>query len=135
MTRLSLGTRRRVFIAYALTLFVLTHWPRLEVKVPGVERPDLLAHITVFAGWFGLFFAAAYFGQLGSSLVRTVLVPWVIAVVYACIDEGLQAVPMLGRHAAWDDLGANIAGITLAAGVAAVWSWRFRAAARQESAA
>ena len=128
-------TRRRVFWVYAIVLFILTHWPRLEVKVPGVERPDLIAHLTVFGLWYTLFFAAAFFGPLGGSAVRTVAAPWAVSVVYACFDEALQLIPMLGRHAAWDDLAANLAGLTLAAGACLVWSRRFRATARQESAA
>lgn len=130
----SRAIRRRVFWVYAIALFILTHWPRLEVKVPGVERPDLIAHLSVFGLWFMLFFAAAYFGPLSTTPRRTVLAPWVISLVYACFDEGLQLVPALGRHAAWDDLAANIAGLTLAAATCFIWTRRFRAPMRQESA-
>lgn len=131
----SRSVRRRIFWVYAITLFTLTHWPRLEVKVPGVERPDLLAHLAVFGLWYLLFFAAAYFGPLGGSAARTIAAPWAIAVVYACVDEALQLIPALGRHAAWDDLAANLAGLTLAAAACLMWSRRFRATTRQESAA
>ena len=56
------------------------------------------------------------------------------AAVYAAIDEGLQAIPMIRRNAAWDDLAANIGGITMGMLIAMAWTVARRPAGREESA-
>jgi VanZ family protein len=113
---------RVVFAVYAAALFVGTHWPNLKVDVPGVARPDLAAHLTIFAGWFGLFWLS---GLVGEALRwRSLAIAAVVAVMYAGVDEGLQAVPWVRRNAAMDDYLANCAGIMLgaaAAGLVIFW--------------
>lgn len=126
--RLPRTLRRTAFWCYASAIFVLTHWPRLEVRVPGVERPDLIAHFAVFGLWYLLLFSAAYFGRLGTW--RSLVLAWAVAAAYACVDEGLQLIPFIGRHAAWDDLAANLGGVTLGLISAGAWS-RFFARPRR----
>lgn len=104
---------RPIFAAYALFLFVGTHWPNLQVKGP-VERSDLWVHLIVFGAWATLAAACGFFGPVFSA--RNLSLTWLLAVGYACIDEGLQAIPALGRTCAWDDLAFNTLGITLAIG-------------------
>ena len=114
----SLGVRRFVFGGYAGLLFMMTHWPK--VAIPAEGRWDLPVHAGVFGVWAVLFMVTAPFGPARSprNIVRCVA----IAMIYACLDEGLQAVPLVRRVAAWDDLAANISGILIAAFLA----WRFR---------
>lgn len=114
------GARRAAFVLYAVPLFVATHWPALAVPVEG--RWDLLVHAAVFAGWNALLIACGYFGPALSA--RNIKLATVIAAAYAAFDEGLQALPMVRRTAAWDDFGANLAGVTLAAVVAGVLAVR-----------
>jgi VanZ family protein len=110
---------RAAFALYALALFVATHWPRLRVEGP-VPRSDLYAHVLAFSLWTFLAAAAAWFGPtLGR---RNILGAGVLGVVYAALDEGLQAIPLLHRTAAWDDLGADVAGVVLAAGALALFA-------------
>jgi len=115
-----LTLRRRAFFAFAVTLFALTHWPALQVSVPGIERPDLILHFAFFATWYLLLFAAGLFGPLGRP--RSLLWPWTVAIGYAAVDEALQAVPIIRRHAAWDDWLANVGGITIGLLVATIWT-------------
>ena len=112
--------RRVAFWLFALALFVGTHWPRLELNVPGVKRPDLIVHFGLFATWYLLLFAAAYLAKLGR--VRSLIAVWVIAVAYAGLDEGLQAIPFVHRDAAWDDFAADVGGVTIGFLIAAVWT-------------
>lgn len=124
--------RRLAFWAYAIALFVGTHWPRLEISVPGVQRPDLFVHFTIFALWSILLYATMYFAGLGRW--RGLGVTWLVAVVYAAIDEALQGIPSLRRNAAWDDLAANIGGITLGLAAVAAWVVVRERAGREQSA-
>jgi VanZ family protein len=100
---------RWAFWVYVPVLFVLTHWPRLELPFPG--RPDLGVHFIAFGLWAGLLSLAAYFG--GPARCRNALLVWPIAVAYAALDEGLQAIPFVHRHAAVDDWLANVGGVTI----------------------
>lgn len=130
-----LPARRVAFWLYAAALFIATHWPRLDVRVPGVERSDLFMHAGAFVVWYWLLVLTAYFGPAHRPFARSLLRPWLAAMAYAVIDESLQLIPALGRHAAWDDLLADFAGITF--GLIAAWSWVvFRASpARQQRSA
>lgn len=103
------------FWLYVPVLFLGTHWPKLQVAGP-IPRTDLVVHLVAFGTWSALCGLCGWFGPPGSArnLVRT----WIVGIIYAAFDEGLQAVPSLGRVAAWDDYWANALGITL--GVLAV---------------
>ena len=99
-----------MFAMYAAVLFVATHWPQLRIAGPEI-RSDLIIHFGAFGAW--TFFLAKT--RWPGNLLRTGL----IGIVYAAIDEGLQAIPALGRTCAWDDFAANCGGVVL--GVLAVW--------------
>ena len=101
---------RIAFWCYVPILFTATHTPgvNLEAKI----RIDLVVHLGAFGTWAGLLTLAAYFGPWFSW--RNVQAVWPIAVVYAAIDESLQAIPWVHRHAAVDDWCANVLGISLA---------------------
>jgi VanZ family protein len=103
---------RWAFWPFAVALFIATHWPQLRVDGP-IPRTDLVAHFTVFGTWGLLATASAFFGPALSR--RNIARTWVVGVIYAAIDEGLQLIPALGRVAALDDFAANATGITLAA--------------------
>lgn len=103
---------RFAFWLYAATLFTLTHFPKLAPPPITIPRPDLLIHFGCFGLWYVLLYLSGYFrGRCtpGIGLFRV----WVIAATYAAVDEALQLIPFIQRHAAWDDYAANLGGITL----------------------
>ncbi len=107
---------RAAFAGFAVLLFVGTHWPKLTIPAPG--RPDLFVHAAVFAVWTGLLIGAGFFGHPLSR--RNLLFVLAIAPVYAAIDESLQAIPWIRRHAAWDDYRMNLAGVAIALAAASI---------------
>lgn len=111
-------TWRVCFVLYAIALVTATHWPALTLEVPGLDRPDLLIHMTAFGGWFGLFWLSGFVGPPGSW--RSIRLCVLIAVVVAAIDEYSQGIPGLKRTVAWDDFFSNCAGIAIGAAVASV---------------
>lgn len=102
---------RLAFAAYAVVLFIGTHWPRLNIQGP-VPRSDLWVHLGAFGTWCTLVTLCGFFGPRFSR--RNLVLSWTLALGYACIDEGLQGIPALGRTCAWDDLACNALGITIA---------------------
>ncbi|MGH7244222.1 MAG: VanZ family protein [Phycisphaerales bacterium] len=104
---------RPIFAVYALALFAGTHWPNLQLHGP-VERTDLWVHLFAFGTWAALAATCRFFGPMCSA--RNLTLTWILSVGYACIDEGLQAIPALGRTCAWDDLSFNTLGISIAIG-------------------
>jgi len=111
--------RRGAFALYACVLFTLTHWPEFGIDTE-FGRPDLIAHAVAFATWTILLGACAFFGPARSR--RNLLGVGAIAVVYACIDEALQALPIINRHASYQDLGANLLGVGIGLGLIALTS-------------
>ncbi len=105
--------RRAAFVVYAVALFVSTHIPDLTIRVPNVDRPDLLIHMSAFGGWFVLLLAAELVGPWRS--LRSISLCAAIAVCTAAVDEYSQSIPWVHRTAAWDDFGANVAGVVVAA--------------------
>jgi len=101
--------RRLAFVGYAMALFVATHWPAL--KIEGTGRPDLWIHLGAFGLWTLFLINARFFGP--SISVRSILIAGGIGVVYAAIDESLQAIPWVRRHAAVDDFVADCGGVFL----------------------
>lgn len=100
---------RWVFVVYAVVLFVLTHLPRLSVPMGPVPRADLLQHLGAFGLWSVLFTGCGFFGRWYSG--RNVALSAAIGLAYACIDEGLQAIPAINRVFGWDDMLFNAMGI------------------------
>ncbi len=109
-------TLRVLFWLYAALLFTATHWPALELNVPMIERPDLFIHFGCFGSWYIAFWLAAWVGP--PLRLRSVALCIPIAILYAGFDEGLQAIPFVRRHCAWDDFFANCGGILLASTLA-----------------
>jgi hypothetical protein len=105
---------RATFFLYALVLFIGTHWPALKINAPG--RPDLLVHAAIFSLWTLLLIACGFFGPVLSR--RNILTALPVAIVYAAIDESLQAIPWIRRTAALDDYLMNVTGIVAAAALA-----------------
>lgn len=103
------------FSLYAVALFIATHWPKLAIDSP-VRGTDKLIHAAAFCVWTLLLAGAA------STPFRRVRLAHLglIAALYACIDEGLQAIPALGRTCSWADLLANFVGIAIGLGILAV---------------
>jgi VanZ family protein len=106
-----------VFGAYAGALFLATHWPNVQIHGP-IPRPDIVIHVTVFGTWNALMIGCGLFGARFST--RNIGRSTLISLLYAAIDEGLQAIPFVHRHAAVDDYGANAAGIVLVAAISFV---------------
>lgn len=114
---------RVAFGVWAVTVFTLTHWPGLKIEGAPVRRPDLFAHLGVFGLWGVLFAWSGFFGRRGSA--RNACWSFGIGVVYAAVDESLQLIPILNRHAGLDDFAANVLGIALGVtGASAVSHWR-----------
>jgi len=102
---------RRAFWAYAVALFTVSHWPAARLPPMVIERPDLIVHVALFAGWSFLLTRTGYLGRPGSWRASLLVLP--VALAYAGIDEALQAVPVLRRTAVWSDAMANCAGVIL----------------------
>jgi hypothetical protein len=98
---------RAAFWSWALALFVGTHWPALTL--PGTGRPDLFVHASIFGVWTALLIACGYFGPALSRRNLVLVLP--VAVLYAALDEWLQGIPWVRRHAALDDWACNVLGI------------------------
>jgi VanZ family protein len=103
--------RRAAFWCYVLILFTATHTPGVEVPFPQI-RLDLFVHVGAFGLWAALLIGAGFFGPPLSN--RNILAVLAIAPVYAALDEWLQKIPFIHRHAAVDDWAANVTGIILA---------------------
>lgn len=98
-----------LFALYAGALFLATHWPRLTLPMGVIPRPDLLQHLVAFGIWSALFTACGIFGRWNSG--RNIMLSLVCGIVYACIDEGLQAIPAIRRVFGWEDMAFNILGV------------------------
>ena len=109
MTRLL----RLTFVAYAIALFVATHWPRLSVPGSGF-RVDLLIHAGVFGLWNVLLVQTAWLGSRRSS--RNLVASGLVAALAGVGDEFSQALPIFDRTFGFDDMTANLVGV-LAAGL------------------
>lgn len=109
------GFLRIAFALYAIALFTATHWPRLAIDSP-VRGTDKVIHAGVFCLWTLLLAGAISTPARRTPLGRLGL----IAGAYACVDEGLQAIPALGRTCSWTDLLANFGGVALGLGILAI---------------
>lgn len=110
---------RRILPTYWLSLFLVTHLPRL--RIPGdIPQSDKLAHFAAYALLAFLLwrFAETYSRPLSASFAPRALV---ILAAYAALDEWLQA--RVGRSADPLDWAADAAG---AAATLAILEWRRR---------
>ncbi len=101
---------RVAFFAFAIVLFIATHWPQLRIVGP-VPRTDLWLHLGAFGAWTILCGWCAWWTPWHAK--RTLAAVWLVGVLYAALDEGLQLIPAIGRFASWQDYAANVAGVTL----------------------
>ena len=102
-----------VFWLYALLLFTGTHWPKLRIEGP-IPRPDLYIHFAAFGLWAFCFGMCGFFEpKVPRFSMRNYVMTFFAGLVYAAFDEGLQAIPALGRTCAWDDYAANAGGILI----------------------
>lgn len=111
---------RVAFALYALALVTLTHWPRLELPVVIIERPDLVAHAGAFGLLTLLLIAASFFGPALSA--RNIARAALISAAYAPIDELTQSLPGVNRDTNLSDFLADLAGVILAACAALLWA-------------
>ena len=84
-----------------------------------------MLHVGVFFVWTLLLGVTEWLGPWRSAGALAAV--GTVALVYAGIDEGLQAVPIIKRYARWDDFLANVGGVVLGVvvlGIAARWSGR-----------
>ncbi len=102
--------RVAAFVAFAILLFVGTHWPQLRIVGP-IKRPDLVVHFIAFGLWGFLLCVTGLFGEPGtrSNAARCLAV----GVLYAAFDESTQLIPILGRFAGFDDYAFNVIGLIM----------------------
>ena len=120
------GRRRQQFAngvvaGYWLAMFVGTHIPNPEAII-GPEVSDKLLH---FAAYFVLMALLAGRERLLNAQwpASQKLGRWLLLLTaYAAIDELLQAVPGINRHADLYDALADIAGAVSAAILVFIWS-------------
>lgn len=104
---LSTRLRRLAFWAYTAALFTATHWPKVEL--PGPPHTDKALHIVVFGLWTLLFALTGYVRPIrrpGPLLAITL-----IAAAWSGLDELLQEIPFINRHATIHDYYANLVGV------------------------
>ncbi len=122
--------RVALFLLYAGALFTLTHWPRLTLDVPGVERPDLFVHMTAYGLWTALLLIS---GLFGSAQTRAgVIGAGLFALLWSGLDELSQALPFVHRQASWDDALANWSGVALALSIAVALLFRSKGRSRND---
>ncbi len=107
---------RLALLVFVLVLFTSTHWPELQFDAGSIERPDLVLHILAFGALGAIAVNAQLFG--GRTSARNALLTAIVCALYAGFDEGTQAIPILKRHAVWDDFFANLLGVALGTGAA-----------------
>jgi VanZ family protein len=99
--------RRVVFWVYTVALFAATHWPKVEL--PGPPNTDKVLHIVVFGAWTFLFAVAGYLRPIRRPV--SLLAIGLIAAAWAGLDELLQEIPIIHRHATIKDYVANLIGV------------------------
>lgn len=117
---------RRALPAYWISLFCLTHFPRLRLDVP-IRASDKLAHLAAFALLAFLFWRFAETIRRPLS-ARFVWIAGFWLTVYAALDEYLQQ--FVGRGTDLIDWLFDLAGIAV---VLALLEWRRRRAVAKPS--
>jgi len=99
---------------YWLLMFVATHIPNPAPLMPP-ELSDKVLHTAAYFVLYSLLCVRHYciHDQWPDQKYHRVYLT--LAIVYACSDELLQALPLIGRHADWLDWLADCAGLFLAA--------------------
>ena len=105
---------RWAFGVYLLALTTATHWPAL-VLGPEVPATDKEIHVAAFALFTFLLWRTGW--------IRSIWLNAVVVLLWAGIDEGSQAIPVLHRTACWPDYAANVIGIGLMTLAIGLWRW------------
>ncbi len=113
---------RIAFLIGVVGIFLLTHWPKLAIPLPG--RPDLVAHLVIFGTWTILCTACGFFGPWHSA--RNIGKSVAVSVAYSAFDEALQAIPFIQRQAAWDDWCADVVGVAVGGLVMLAAAWWYQ---------
>ncbi|NOX54815.1 MAG: hypothetical protein GXP27_10330 [Planctomycetes bacterium] len=102
-----------ILIAYWCALFVGTHIPNPERFLP----PDVSDKTLHVLAYFGLTFLLLTRDALSKPFTfRRGVILWGAVLVYAALDELLQAIPALNRTADVGDWAADVCGAVLALG-------------------
>lgn len=104
-----MSTRSSIAVWSLIVVFVLTHWPRLELPLV-LEGSDKIIHMTVF----GLLCAPIWWARWFKT-------PWELlaaAMAWAAFDEWTQSIPFIHRSATKEDFLANACGVVAGASVA-----------------
>lgn len=102
---------RLVFVLYACTLTVATHWPQLDIGTETRPAPDKLLHLFAFGG--------LTFLLIQTSWLRTIWAVGVLTFTWTLLDEITQALPVLGRQSSVTDILAGELGVALVV----TWAW------------
>lgn len=122
--------RIAAFVAFAILLFVGTHWPQLRIHGP-IRRPDLIVHLVAFGIWALALCLSGLIGNPGSR--KTALRCLLVGAVYAAFDETTQMIPILGRFAGLDDYLFNLIGLVLGSSLSLLFRVPPSARSRRES--
>ncbi len=99
----------KILILYWLTIFLLSHWPTIEIKTQfQIVQIDKILHAVVYAILTFLLIYSGLFTLKSSSHLSSLLAV-LVAAVYAMIDELTQ--PFVGRTLDTGDIAANFMGI------------------------
>ncbi len=86
-------------------VFTATHWPNLQLDLP-MRGSDKVLHAVAF-----MMLALVWWP---TGFVRSVPLFALAAASWSILDEALQALPFVHRHAGVEDAVANLCGITIA---------------------
>lgn len=111
-TRGTLWWRALAWLALA-GIFTATHWPNLELDLP-MRGSDKVIHTVAFLGLALVWWPTGYTRSLAWFTL--------LAAAWSIVDESLQAVPVIHRHAGVPDAIANLCGISIAA--MTIWAIR-----------
>ncbi len=100
----TLWWRALAWIALAI-VFTATHWPNLQLDLP-MRGSDKVLHAVAF-----MMLALVWWP---TGFIRSVPLFALVAASWSILDEVLQALPFVHRHAGVEDAVANLCGIAIA---------------------
>lgn len=100
----TLWWRALAWVALA-TVFTATHWPNLQLDLP-MRGSDKVLHAVAF-----MMLALVWWP---TGFIRSVPLFALAAAAWSILDEALQALPIVHRHAGVEDAVANLCGILIA---------------------
>ncbi len=113
-----------MLIVYWITMYALTHWPRIDDLMPRVwmfPNADKLVHASMFAGWGTLWW---WLLSKSRGNVSRAACNWLVvgAAAYAAFDEVTQAI--VSRTPDILDFACDMAGVLAALTLFQVWQNR-----------